>query len=189
MATPQLYKTTGIIISRKNSGEADRLLTVFCPHIGKKRFIGKGIRKIASKRSGHLELFSKTEFLLHRGSAYDYITAATVKHFYGSNYRQLSQLASVYTACEVIDRLIMEGQEHDETYALLDTFLTDIESIKPDNISSRLQAFINTTLVTLGYTRNDGVRGSLGNLITNVEQIAERKIRSVNLLTRCSISL
>ena len=184
MATPQLYKATGIILKRTNSGEGDKIVWVLCEHFGKKRFIGKGIRKINSRRAGHLELFSKTQFLIHRGSKLDYITGATAERFYGSLYQTLSHIASAYTACEIIDRLIMEGQEHDDSYYLLDRFLTSIETTLPQELPRRLQIFIDDILIILGYKRKETKSTSLGNSIASVERIIERKIRSVNLLSK-----
>ncbi|HCM82876.1 MAG: repair protein RecO protein [Candidatus Gottesmanbacteria bacterium GW2011_GWA2_44_17] len=184
MATPQLYKATGIILKRNNSGEGDKIVTVFCEHFGKKRLIGKGIRKINSRRAGHLELFSKTKILIHRGKTLDYITGATACHLYGSSYQRLSQVASAYTACEVVDRLIMEGQEHDESFCLLDRFLLDIETAQSSVLPQRITAFIDDLLIILGYRRKETKSTSLGNATTAVERIIERKIKSVNLLFR-----
>ena len=189
MATPQLYKTTGIILKRNNSGEGDKIITVLSEHLGKKRFIGKGVRKINSKRSGHIELFSKTDFLLHRGKTLDYITGATALIFYGSSYQTLAQVAAVYAACEVIDRLIMEGGEHDEAYFLLDGFLSDMMTIDRQRISFRLLTFTDDLLIMLGYKRKEAKSPSLGNSLAAVEHVIERKVRSTNLLLRSGIEL
>jgi DNA repair protein RecO (recombination protein O) len=189
MATPQLYKTTGIILKRINSGEGDKIITVLCEHQGKKRFIGKGIRKINSRRSGHIELFSKTDFLIHRGKSLDYITGATVRHFFGTSYQTLAQVASAYTACEVIDRLIMEGQEHDEAYMRLDRFLTDIATTLTENIPSLTKVYIDDVLTILGYRRKETESSSLGSAIASVERIIQRKIRSINLFSKSGIDV
>jgi len=187
--TPQLYKTTGIIIKRNNSGEGDKILSVLCIRIGKKRFIGKGIRKIGSRRSGHIELFSKTDFLVHRGKSLDYITGATVVHFYGISYHTLYQLASAYTACEVVDRLVMEGQEHDEVYKLLDGFLTDIKTTDQEHILSLTKQYVDRVLYISGYTRKETESASLGSAIASVERVVERKIRSINFFSKSGIDV
>jgi len=189
MTTPQLYKTTGIILKRTNWGEGDKTLTVLCSHIGKKRFIGKGIRKISSRRASHLELFSQTEFLIHKGKVYDYVTGATIIHAYGSSYGNLKQIAVAYTACEVIDRLIMEGQEHDEAFYVLQRVLTDIEYESGQPIAQRLSLFIDELLVMLGYKRKEAVSRSLGEALGGVERIIERRIRSATLLAKSGIDI
>lgn len=189
MATPQLYKTTGIILKRTNWGEGDKTLTVLCSHIGKKRFIGKGIRKISSRRASHLELFSQTEFLIHKGKAYDYVTGATVIHTYGSSYGNLKQIAAAYAACEVVDRLIMEGQEHDEAFYVLQKVLTDIGHESEQSIAQRLSLFIDELMVMLGYKRKEAASRSLGEAFGGVERVIERRIRSATLLAKSGIDI
>jgi len=56
------YSSEGIILSRKNYGEADRILTVFSKNYGKVTLLAKGIRKLISKKRGHLEIFSEVKF-------------------------------------------------------------------------------------------------------------------------------
>ncbi|KKR32290.1 MAG: repair protein RecO protein, partial [Candidatus Gottesmanbacteria bacterium GW2011_GWC2_39_8] len=76
------YKTEGIILRRINFGEADRLITIFSKHYGKQKVLGKGVRKIKSRRAPHLELFNRSVIFLHRGKNFDIITEAqTINSF------------------------------------------------------------------------------------------------------------
>lgn len=50
--------TKGIVLSRTNYGEADRIVTMLTPDCGKVRLMAKGVRKIKSKLAGGIELFS-----------------------------------------------------------------------------------------------------------------------------------
>ena len=50
--------TTGVILSRVNYKEADRILGVITPNYGKVRLMARGVRKIKSKLAGGIELFS-----------------------------------------------------------------------------------------------------------------------------------
>jgi len=47
-------------------GEADRVLTVLTPRLGKLRVIGKGIRRTRSRLGGGLEPFSDVQLVLER---------------------------------------------------------------------------------------------------------------------------
>ncbi len=49
--------TVGIVLSRTNYGEADRIVTMLTPEHGKVRFIAKGVRRLKSKLAGGVELF------------------------------------------------------------------------------------------------------------------------------------
>jgi len=50
--------TTGIVLSRLNYGEADKIITLVTPDHGKIRVMARGVRKIKSKLAGGIELFS-----------------------------------------------------------------------------------------------------------------------------------
>lgn len=53
--------TKGIVLSRTEFGEADRIITVLTTDHGKIRLIAKGVRRIKSKSAGGIELFSVSD--------------------------------------------------------------------------------------------------------------------------------
>ena len=61
------HKTEGIIIKRRNYGEADRILTVFTKYNGKIQVKATGIRRIPSRRSAHVELLNYSVLNLYKG--------------------------------------------------------------------------------------------------------------------------
>ncbi len=56
---------SAFVFSRKNIGEADRLMTFFTREEGLMRVIAKGVRKIPSARGGHLEPCTKVSAAIH----------------------------------------------------------------------------------------------------------------------------
>ena len=68
MARPErAFRTPAIILKRRDFGEADRLLTILTPVYGKVDVIAKGARKPVSHKTGHVELFTRADMLIHRG--------------------------------------------------------------------------------------------------------------------------
>lgn len=59
--------TTGIVLTRTDYGEANRILTILTPDQGKIRVIAKGVRKVKSKLAGGIELFSVSHITFIRG--------------------------------------------------------------------------------------------------------------------------
>jgi DNA repair protein RecO (recombination protein O) len=51
----RLYVTDAIVLSRFDFGEADRILTLLTPELGKIKAIAKGIRRPTSRIGGSLE--------------------------------------------------------------------------------------------------------------------------------------
>jgi len=82
MSKPRNYQTEAIIIKKIKLGEADRILTLFTPHLGKIQAVAKGVRRPRSKMAGHLELLTHSLVSLARGRNIDTITGSqTINSF------------------------------------------------------------------------------------------------------------
>ena len=68
MGSERLYRTEGIVIRRRDQGEADRVLTLCTPQ-GKLDVVAKGARKVHSRKAGHIELFTRANFVISRVTA------------------------------------------------------------------------------------------------------------------------
>jgi DNA repair protein RecO (recombination protein O) len=105
-------------------GEADRILTLLTPDRGKIRVIAKGIRKLTSRKAGHLELLSRATLLLAQGRELDHITQAQVVDAYPAVRADLVKTAYASYFVELLDRFIAEQQESEDVYRLLREALT-----------------------------------------------------------------
>jgi DNA repair protein RecO (recombination protein O) len=82
MTKPRTYQTEAIIIKKTKLGEADRILTLYTPHLGKIQAVAKGVRRPRSKLSGHLELLTHSMVSLARGRNLDTVTGSqTINSF------------------------------------------------------------------------------------------------------------
>ncbi len=76
MARSRLYRVEGLVLGRRDYGEADRVLIVLSPQ-GRLDLLAKGVRKLHSRKSGHLELFTRSELLVARvTNSWDIISQA-----------------------------------------------------------------------------------------------------------------
>lgn len=105
----RLHRTEAIVLKRHDFGEADRILTLFTPDRGKVRAIAKGVRRIASRKSGHIELFTHTSVLLAEGrNLYVLTQAETIRPFVGVR-EDLVRTTYAYHVAEILDRFMEEG--------------------------------------------------------------------------------
>jgi len=82
MSKPRNYQTEAIIIKKTKLGEADRILTLYTPYLGKIQAVAKGVRRPRSKLAGHLELLTHSQVSLARGKNLDTITGSqTINSF------------------------------------------------------------------------------------------------------------
>jgi DNA repair protein RecO (recombination protein O) len=105
----RLYRVQAIVLKRSDFGEADRLLTLFTPDLGKIRAIAKGARKPSSRKSGHVELFTHSALLLAKGRNLDIVTQADTLNAFLPLRENLDRLGFAYYLAELVDRFAEEG--------------------------------------------------------------------------------
>jgi DNA repair protein RecO (recombination protein O) len=118
-------RTEAIILKRRDFGEADRLLTVITPAHGKFDVIAKGARKPTSTKTGHVELFTKSDMLIHRGRELDLAKQAEMIAPYMPLREDLQRGAYASYCVELLDRFTAASDDEDDTslFELLeDTF-------------------------------------------------------------------
>ena len=112
------FKTYGIILKRQNFGEADRIVTILTEKFGKIRVLAKGVRKTLSKMAGHLEPFCLTRLELAEGRNLDIICGAEVKNSFFEIRNDLQKTTISFYMAEIIDKMMEEGQAHEEIFHL-----------------------------------------------------------------------
>jgi DNA repair protein RecO (recombination protein O) len=115
----RLYRSEAIVLRRQDFGEADRLLTLFTPGLGKIRVIAKGARKPQSRKAGHVESFMRTKMLFARGRNLDLVTQAELIEPYRPLREDLVRVTYASHAVELLDRFTAENDAHPELYPLL----------------------------------------------------------------------
>lgn len=124
---PRVYKTEGIILRRRNIGEADSIFTVFSPTEGKFDAVAKGVRKPRSHMRGHLEPLTKCRVMIAKGRSLDVLTQAENVTSYLGIRDDLDRLATGLYAAELIDRFLGEREAAPEAYALLSALLDGLD--------------------------------------------------------------
>ena len=119
MPAPRVFQVTGIVLSRFELGEADRVLTVLTPDAGKIRAIANGVRRPTSRLGGSLEPFAELRLQLARGRTFDVVTQVRVLHAWLHLRDQLESAATAWYVGELADRSTEEQAPAEPFYALL----------------------------------------------------------------------
>lgn len=136
----RLYRTPAVVLSRRDYGEADRILTVFTPALGKQEFLAKGIRKTTSRKAGHLELLTHSTLLVAKARTWDIITEAASVESFRYLRDNLDAIGYASTICELVDCFT---ESDDENQSLWDLFLFALRILdeygqKPQNKEPQL---------------------------------------------------
>ncbi|MEZ4735901.1 MAG: DNA repair protein RecO [Caldilineaceae bacterium] len=122
----RLYRTPAVILSRRDYGEADRILTVFTPDRGKQEFLAKGIRKTTSRKAGHVELFTHSTLLVAKARTWDIVTEASSIE----SFRYLrDNLDAIGYAGSIAELVACFTESDDENQALWDLFLFALRTL------------------------------------------------------------
>lgn len=179
----RIYKAEGIVLARRNTGEADRLVTVFTKQYGKKVLKAAGVRRINSRRSPHLELFTHLDLIIHPGKAWDIVSeVAPIERFPYIRIR-LERIGFAYIVLELVNRILAENQEALTVYISLVRFLHRLNdaTLTRHEAGQELVAFKQYLLSELGFVSGEhpAVR-----LDRTIEDILESRLKSPVLLTR-----
>ncbi len=122
----RVNRMQGVVLRRRDQGEADRVLTVFTPDQGKLNLIAKGIRKTTSRKAGHLELFTHVSMLVAQARTWDIVTEATAVE----SFRHLrTDLGLISRASYVAELLDVFGEASDDSHHLWDLLLLALREL------------------------------------------------------------
>lgn len=115
--------THGIILNRRDFGEADRIITLLTPDHGKLTLMAKGVRRVKSKLAGGIELFSVSEitFVKGRGEVGTLVSTRLVKH-YGEIVKDLDRTMLGYDLIKKVAKATEEVPEEAYFSVLTVTF-------------------------------------------------------------------
>lgn len=115
--------TTGIILSRTDYGEADRILTVLTPDHGKLRLMARGVRKIKSKLAGGIELFSTSNITYIEGKRElgTLISTRLIK-YYSHIVKDIDRVQLGYELIKLLNKATEDHPEAEYYYLLEQAF-------------------------------------------------------------------
>jgi len=126
MTKPRNYQTGAIIIKKVKLGEADRILTLYTPYLGKIQAIAKGVRRPRSKLAGHLELLTHSLVSLARGRNLDIVTGSQTIDSFLPLKSDLQLTSYALYATELTDQFTAD---HIENYPLFQLLLRTLERL------------------------------------------------------------
>lgn len=171
------YTVQGIILKRRNIGEADRILTVFTREMGKIQITAKGVRKIASKRASHIEPLNIVSLTLYKGSGMPVLIEATASKHFSKIKEDLAKVGLAYHMCELVEGLCPENQENRQAYQVFENVLHELEILSEEAIKL-VHAFEVELLSLLGYW-SEGMHDLSGAKASYfIESILERKLKA-----------
>ena len=177
------FKTEGIILKRRDFGEADRILTVFSLHRGKITVLAKGVRRITSRRGGNVELLNRVQMFLYPGKNFLILTEAISLDTFQKLKEDLILSTYAFHILELVNKLTAENQENRDLYSHLVEVLKRL-SRKPRQILIR--AFEVKILSNLGFA---ALRASTSKVSAQLETGSWDEIEKMEIQEKQALEL
>lgn len=177
----RIFKTEGIILKRRNAGEADRILTVLSKESGKIQVKAPGVRRIPSRRSSHVELLNLSQLTLYGNSKtfMPIVTEAQTLEDFSPIKDNLCKIGYAYYICELISGLCPENQENRSVFFHLKSTLYDLA--RASNAQSIVKNFEKNLLAELGFWSEVKLLQTQDSQ-TVMERLLERKLKAIRMM-------
>lgn len=175
------YKIEGIVLKRRNLGEADRILTVLSKESGKIAIKAPGVRRIPSRRSPHVELLNFSEFTLYKSSKalMPIVTQAQTLEDFSAIKNDLHKVGYAYYICELINGLCADNQENRKVFFHLKSILFELSKIS--DAQSLIKKFEKDLLAELGFWSEVKLLRTQGSQVV-IEGLLERKLKTLRVI-------
>lgn len=174
------FKTEGIILKRRNTGEADRILTILSKNYGKLQIKAKGVRKITSRRAQHIELVNLATLAIYKSNRtfLPILTEARALESFPAIKDNLRKIGLAYYICELLDAFCPLNQENRQIFFL--AYNTFKRLATEEDYKAIIGNFEKELLNTLGFwSKYKPLTIDSQSLIEN---ILERKLYAKRLL-------
>lgn len=112
-------KISALVISRRNTGDADRLVTFFTREHGLLRVMAKGVRVIPSRRGGHLEPFTRVAAIINVLAGRYYLGPVETTDYFSSLHNDHDALLRASLTARIVLGLFGEDMAQAEIFNLL----------------------------------------------------------------------
>lgn len=140
------FKYSGIILSKRDIAETDRIYNFYSREEGKIQAIGRGTRKPNAKLAGNLEPLTHSEIFVSKRKGMGNITGVISINNFSAIKEDFLATGRVFWVLSHFDKLIA-GQEKDEK--VFDLFLEYLETM--EKMSNEKKSEYKLDVVSLGF--------------------------------------
>ncbi|PIP15163.1 DNA repair protein RecO [Candidatus Roizmanbacteria bacterium CG22_combo_CG10-13_8_21_14_all_35_9] len=150
---PRTFKTEALVLRKKNLLNRDVLVSLFSERNGKVIVIAKGVKKLTSRRSPHLQTGNLINVQLHKKNDRIYLEESNLISGFTELKKDQEKINILYQFFFVLEKLLPELQKEEAVYNLTKSFLVKLSKL--EDKKSILTVYFNKLLRLLGYTKKD----------------------------------
>ena len=164
-------KTEAIVLKKKDLLNKDVLISLFTQDLGRLTVFAKGVKKITSRRSPHLQTGNLINILLSHRNEHYYLQESEIISGFSELKKESGKVEQLYSFLFVLDRILPEQQKETKLYNLTKNFLIDLS--KPLKSKTIILKYLTGAMKSMGYLDKEVSPAELKSLI---EEIINEKI-------------
>jgi len=149
----QIVRVNGVVIRARRLGETSKLVTLYTAEQGKLKVTAKGARQPRSRYGAALELFTQVQAICYLRDERELQTLGEcdIVAQHGALLASLERLAYASAACELIDRLTLEGEPNPRLFQCLTGMLAALAEVGLGQLEALFWYFELRVAAALGF--------------------------------------
>ncbi len=123
-------KLEAIVLKKVHLLNRDVLISVFTEELGRVTIFAKGVKKITSRRSPHLQTGNLVNVLVSHKNDHYYLQESELVSGFSELKKDEKKIGQLYSFLFVLDRLLPEQQKEIKIYNLTKIFLIDLTKLE-----------------------------------------------------------
>jgi len=141
-----------VVLSRRDYREYDQVITLYTRDRGRMDLVARGVKKIISKNTSHLEPFSLIHVESTPGKEYEYITKVHSIDYFTHIRECLEKSLAAQYVVNILSRVLQQEESDERIFDLLQNFLFHLENTKQrEHIQFSLDMFFLKFFSLLGF--------------------------------------
>ena len=142
----------GIVLARRDFRESDQIISILTAEEGKQEYVARGVKKIISKNTAHLEPCSLISFGIAQGKKeFSYLTNVQPMEGFFQLRTSLRKLHIVGYSIDALLKMLKDGESDPELYYQVISFVTFLNTTNRERLLL-LDGFMIHLFSHLGYT-------------------------------------
>ena len=139
-----------IVLNRRDFKEFDQIISLYTSERGKIEALAKGVKKIISKQSSHLEPFVLIEVKVIKGRELDHIAKISMVNIFKNIRNNLEKSLLANYAVRLVDKMVIIGENDKKIFGLTRSWLEYVDGVAEAE-KSLLYSFMVKLLNCLGF--------------------------------------
>lgn len=173
------FKDEGIVLTKRNLLKDDKSITIFSKKRGKITLIGKGIRKITSRRLSHLETGNFIKFSFFQKNDFSYLHDTELILSFAKIRESSFKIYNLYLILFFLKELLPENEKEPLIFTKTLKILEKLND-KDDFEFSQLYDYLKEILIIEGFIDKNAASKKDFNPIIYLERLINQKIAIFN---------